>query len=124
MRIIILALALLGQVAAPPLDVSKFKASKPELVCDLDLARMKGEFRQLAWSSDGAYIYLQTVEGGATAFDYIVSLDDRTISAAFGEPDWASGYWALKSDFAAPGNVPLRIELTRQDRRTRGTPFL
>jgi hypothetical protein len=124
-RILILALTLIGQVATTaPLDVSKVNASKPVLVCDLDLGRMKGEFRQLSWSNDGAYIYLQTVEGGATAYDYIVSLDDRTVSVAFGEPEWASTYWAMKSDFAAPGNPALRIELAREDRRTRVTPFL
>src|SRR5258705_548254 len=63
-------------------------------------------------------------EGGDTARDYIVSLADRTVSVAFGEPEWASAYWAMKSDFTAPGNPALRIELAREDRRTRVTPFL
>jgi WD40 repeat protein len=125
MRFAVLALTLIGQVAATaPLDVSRYTASKPALVCDLDLGRLKGQFRRLAWSDDGAYIYLQTIEGGDTARDYIVSLTDRTVSVAFGEPEWASAYWAMKSNLAAPGNPALRIELAREDRRTRVTPFL
>jgi hypothetical protein len=98
----VVALALLSQATTvAPIDVSKFMASKPAAVCELDLRQMKGDFRRLAWSNDGAYIYLQTVEGGDTAHDYIVSLADRTVSVAFGEPEWASTYWAMKSDFTA-----------------------
>lgn len=125
MRIVLLLLTLIGQTATvAPIDVSTFTAAKPVVVCELDERQLKGEFRQLAWSNDGEYVYLQTVEGGSTAHDYIVSLVDRTVSAAFGEPDWASAYWAMKSDFSAPGNPALRIELAREDRRTRVTPFL
>jgi hypothetical protein len=71
----------------------------------LDMNVLKGEVRRMSWSPDGLYLHVQTIERDALR-DYIVALEDKEISLAFGEPEWASSYWTRKSDLAAPGDPP------------------
>jgi hypothetical protein len=66
---------------------------------------------------------VQTAEVGVAQHDYIVTLPDGVVSVAFGEPEWASAYWTMKSDLTAPGIPSLRLEVQQDNRRTRPTPF-
>ena len=109
--------------AAQSLDVSTLALSRPQLVCEIDLTALKGELRRLSWSPDGKYLHLQTVEDRTVPRDFIVSLEDRELAIAFGEPDWASSYWARKADLAAPGVPSLKLEISETNRRTRPAPF-
>lgn len=110
-------------LASAPIDVSELSVSTPTQICDIDLDALKGDLRRLSWSPMGDKIYLQTVEKGVTAHDYIVSVDDRTLAVAFGEPEWAESYWARKAGLSAPGVPSLALELTESNRRTRPMPF-
>ena len=121
---LILLLALGAQDAAPPIDVSAIEGSAPVLVCELDATFLAGEVRRLSWSADGAYLHIQSIDRDAGVHDVIVSRLDGVASLAFGEPEWASGYWARKSDLAAPGVPSLRLEVLESHRRTRPTPFI
>jgi len=115
---------LLAQISgASTIDVSQLSISTPTIVCELDLGTLKGELTRLSWSPKGDSIYLQTVEKGTTAHDYIVTPSDHDIAVAFGEPEWAERYWAMKSSLAAPGVASLAMELTESNRRTRPMPF-
>jgi hypothetical protein len=107
----------------PALDVSALTVTAPKEICTVDLNVLKGELRQLSWSPDGRSLHLQTVEDRTTAHDFIISLEDRELSLAFGAPDWAGAYWARKSGLAAPGLPALKMEITETNRRTRPTPF-
>jgi hypothetical protein len=118
-----LALCAAQTIAGAPIDVSTLSVTVPAPVCDLDLDTLKGDLRRLAWSPNSDAVYLQTVERGVTAHDYIVALGDREIGVAFGEPEWAEIYWATKSSLAAPGVPTLVMELTESNRRTRPMPF-
>jgi hypothetical protein len=117
------AIALAQAVGYPPFDVSTLVLSPPARICELDLELLKGDLRRLSWSPDAQSIHLQTVEDGLVAHDYIVSLDDREVAVAFGEPEWAATYWALKSSLSAPGVPALTMEVTESNRRTRPVPF-
>jgi hypothetical protein len=99
----------------PPFDVSSITVSAPAPVCELDLNRLKGEIQRLSWSPDNAYLHVRTIEDRVAPHDYIVSLEDREVSLAFGEPGWGSAYWARKSDLAAPGVPSLRMEITESN---------
>src|SRR4051812_22748672 len=122
-------LVLAAQTTASPsldlsaLDVSALVVSPPTLVCELDMNQLKGEMRRLSFSADGRNIHVQTAEIGVAQHDYIVTLPDGVVSLAFGEPEWAAAYWAMKSDLAAPGIPSLRLEVQQDNRRTRPTPF-
>ncbi len=117
MHALLLALAL-----AAPLDVSALTPSRPRAVAELDLSRLRGEIRRLAWSPEGMSLYIQTVDRD-TAYDYILTLPDGVVSAAFGEPEWAVSYWAYKSRLTAPDDPAVKIEVAQSNRRTRPTPF-
>jgi hypothetical protein len=98
-----------AQISAPPaFDVSSLSVAAPTLVCELDLNQLKGELRRLSWSPDGRSIHLQTAAPDAPPRDYIVTVMDGVVSQAFGEPEWAAEYWAMKSNLAAPGVPSLR----------------
>jgi hypothetical protein len=85
------------QAQAPhEVDVSSLAVSAPQLVCQLDMNVLKGEVRRLSWSPDRLYLHVQTVERD-TRRDYIVALEDKEVSLAFGEPEWASSYWTKDS---------------------------
>ena len=121
--IALLLLALALQTQAPhEVDVSSLAVSAPQLVCQLDMNVLKGEVRRLSWSPDGLYLHVQTIERDALR-DYIVALEDKEVSIAFGEPAWASAYWAKKSDLASPGDSRLKIEVIEKPQRTRPAPF-
>ena len=118
------ALALASGPAAPvtTLDVSSLTASPPALVCELDMKVLKGELRRLSWSADRTYIHVQTLDR-TTLRDYIVTLPEGAISAAFGEPEWAQQYWTTKSSLTAPGAPDLKIEVLEDHQRTQPMPF-
>jgi hypothetical protein len=123
MRLIVLAaLAAAQNQAAPAFDVASISVSPPTLVCELDMNQLKGELRRLSWSPDGRNLHLQTADG-TVKHDYIVTVLDGVLSRAFGEPEWAAEYWAMKVDLAAPGLPALRIDVQQNNRRTRPTPF-
>jgi hypothetical protein len=110
-------------VAPPAFDVSGLTFSPPALVCQLDLNQLKGELRRVSWSPDGRNLHVQTVEPGLPPHDYIVTVLDGVMSMAFGEPEWAAQYWAMKSNLTAPGVPSMQLEVQTTNRRTRPTPF-
>jgi hypothetical protein len=116
-----LALALEAQ-APHDLDVSSLTVSAPQLVCQLDMSVLKGELRRMSWSPDGRYLHVQTIDRDGL-HDYIVALEDKAVSLAFGEPEWSSAYWTRKADLASPGDPGLKIEVIEKHQRTRPAPF-
>jgi hypothetical protein len=123
MRALAILVVAAQTAASPSLDVSSLTVSSPTLVCELDMNQLKGEPRRLSMSPDGRNIHVQTAEIGVAQHDYIVTMPDGVVSLAFGEPEWAAAYWAMKSDMAAPGIPSLRLEVQQDNRRTRPTPF-
>src|SRR5215212_11586302 len=123
MRLLAIAALVAAQNQPVPVsDVSSITVSQPALVCELDMNQLKGEPRRVSWSPDGRNLHLQTADG-TVKHDYIVTVLDGVISRAFGEPEWAAEYWAMKVDLAAPGLPTLRIDVQQYNRRTRPTPF-
>ncbi len=121
---LLLGLAVFAQgIGFAPFDVSSFTVSEPKIVCELDMNLLKGDVHRLSWSPEATSIHIQTIDGDRRLRDYIVTIPDGVVSIAFGEPEWAAAYWAMKSDLSAPGVAALRLEVTQNNRRTRPTPF-
>jgi WD40 repeat protein len=115
--------ALLVAVLAQALvDVATAAVAPPAVICHLDMNVLRGEVRRVSWSPDGSSLHVQTIERDALR-DYIVTLPEGTVSVAFGEPEWASQYWAMKSNLSAPGVPSLKIEVVEDHQRTRPVPF-
>ena len=119
------AVVLLGWQAAGAVPAASVRIEAPARVAEVDLGQLKGQPARLAWSRDGAQIYLQTVEtkrdGTRVPRHYVVPASGGRIAAADSEPEWASAYWAWKSAQAAPGAPAFKIGVDTQRRVLRST---
>ena len=109
-----------AQRMAMPIDVSTLIIGAPATVAELDLGTLKGELRQVGWSSDDAELYVQTADGDPQPpklHHYTVPIAGvaptapRRIDA---QPDWAKAYWLGKSDRTAPGVPALVIDVEQK----------
>jgi hypothetical protein len=117
--LLFVALIASGQTAAPPrpIDVSTLAVGAPTVVAQIDLGRLKGEFRQLAWSPDRSQFYIQTTDSDrpdATVHHYLLDASGGAVTDAPRQPDWAADYWRFKSDRSAPGLPSLMIDVDRK----------
>jgi hypothetical protein len=117
-----LVLALSGLFQAPPappvpIDVAALTIGAPHTVVELDLGKLKGELRQLAWEPNGNTLYIQTAEGNPQSprlHHYWVAADGGAVMMVDAQPEWASVYWAFKSDRSAPGIGSLMIDVDQK----------
>jgi hypothetical protein len=94
----------------------------PTTVTELDLGKLKGDLRQIGWSSDGAELYVQTADGApasATLRHYVVPVAGGAATPLDTEPEWAKAYWAFKSDRFAPGIGSLMIDFEQKLENTK-----
>jgi hypothetical protein len=97
-----------------PADVSALHIGALTPVTELDLGKLKGELRQIGWSSDATELYVQTAEGrdsSARLHHYLVPLSGGPPAPLKDKPEWAASYWSFKSDRFAPGIGSLMIEV-------------
>jgi hypothetical protein len=109
-----------AQTPATAIDVSAVKVGTPTTVTELDLGKLKGELRQVAWSRDGSELYVQTAEGHPQSErlrHYVVALAGGAPKAIDAEPEWATDYWGFKSDRFAPGLRSLMIEFAQKQEK-------
>lgn len=109
-------------VAQSPIRAGALKVSEPVKVTELDMDKLKGQPSRLAWSEDGAQLYVQTMEGnfgqpGQKHRHYVVNVADGSRKEAQVEPEWAAAYWTTKSGQASPDGPPLKIELKQEQRK-------
>ena len=100
-----------------PADVSALKVGAPTIVAELDLGKLKGELRQIAWSSDGSELYVETVEGKPPSeklHHFTIPLAGGVPAPLKDKPGWADAYWAFKSDRFAPGMGSLFIDVDQK----------
>lgn len=113
-----LRLASLAQGAsATPIDVTALTVGPPAAVVELDLGKLRGELRQIAWSPDGGTLYIQTAEGSSASpklRHYTVPVTGGSVVSTERPPDWAPVFWAYKSDRAAPGIGSLLIDFEQK----------
>lgn len=85
-------------------------------IAEVDTDRLKGQPARLAWSPDGAQLYLQMLDGnfgqaGGRLAHFIFDADSGKRRDLNAEPEWASAYWTTKSAQASPDNAALKIDL-------------
>jgi hypothetical protein len=121
--LVTMSVALAAQSALP---VGKLAVTAPRTVVELDMGRLKGQPARMAWSPDGAQIYVQTLEGNfgqanAKVRHYVFAAADGRRQDADAEPAWAAAYWTAKSAQASPDLPALKIEVSTEQRTQRTT---
>ena len=103
--------------APASLDVSSLNVGSQTTVAELDLGKLKGELRQLSWSPDGSQIAVRTSDGDKptdTVHFYTIAVSGGAVTPVPREPEWATAYWAYKSDRSAPGLPAVMIDLDQK----------
>jgi hypothetical protein len=98
-------------------DISTITVGPATAVAELDLGKLKGDLRQVGWSPDGSELYVQTADGDPASpklRHYIFSVAGGAMKALDVPPEWATSYWAFKSDRAAPGIGSLMIDIEQK----------
>lgn len=111
-----------AQAPAAPVDASTVKVGAPATVTELDLGKLKGELREVGWSSDGSELYVQTADGNPQSEKirhYIVPIAGGAPKPVDAQPQWALDYWTIKSDRFAPGLRSLMIEVEQKQEKVR-----
>jgi len=113
-----------GQATPPTVDVTRVGTGAAVLVAEIDVGKLKGDLRRLAWSADGREFYLQTAEAdsrlGWKLRHYVVAAGGQP-RGVNEEPAWASAYWRWKSGQAAPGQADWKIDVDQQSKRVSAT---
>jgi hypothetical protein len=108
----------LGQTPpSGPIDVATLKVGAPATVGELDLGKLKGDLRQLAWSADGTELYVQTADGDPGSEKlrhYIIPVAGGAPRGIDVPPAWATSFWTFKSDRSAPGIASLQIDVAQK----------
>lgn len=107
-------------LAQSPLAVGALNTSNPETVATLDMDDLKGQPSRMAWSPDHKQIYVQTVEGPfhqpKAVRHYLVETSNGKVKDTKGEPEWFTGYWAVKSHKSSPDTPGFEIALSSENR--------
>jgi dipeptidyl aminopeptidase/acylaminoacyl peptidase len=127
MRVVALLIALLAQGAGfAPFDVASLAIAPPTPIAELERRTLHGEPSRIAWSPDGATLYVQSRDGvgGAARYRHFeLRLGHQRLAVIDREPEWAAEYWHNKVTEAAPGMPWLKIDVTVDRQRTRVAPF-
>jgi hypothetical protein len=117
-------------LAQDPVRVSSLQLT-PAVVATIELAKLKGtQVRQLAWSPDGASIYLMTYDPNKDAsikqaYHFLIPAGGGTPQPVAAQPDWAVKYWAWKSDRFSPADKSVKIDVAQERKKMSGVaiPF-
>jgi len=108
---LLLALVVTQAAAPADFDVSTLTLSTQTRVAELDLGKLQGDIRQLAWSDDAAHVYVMTTDrrdSSSAARHYVVTIAGGAIERVARQPQWAIDYWSYKSDRFAPGRASVQ----------------
>lgn len=92
-------------------DVSTLTLSMQTPVAELDIGKLQGDVRQLAWSDDAAHVYVMTTDRRDSSRHYVVTIAGGAIERVARQPQWAIDYWSYKSDRFAPGRASVQIAI-------------
>jgi hypothetical protein len=111
--------------ARPAPDVSKLAISSPRTIRDLDTREVRGVPTRLAWSPDGAWIYVRVSNfdrwSNESVRHLLIETQGKRVEPLTDEPGWLARYWNLKSALASPVVPTWRIKIDMRDEQVRTT---
>jgi hypothetical protein len=122
------AVGLSAQPVPQPPDPAKLVVSAPVTLREFGKAQVRGVPTRMAWSPDGAWLYLRVSTfdrwSNETVRHVLVETAGTGVQDLSDEPVWLARYWNLKSALASPTVASWRIRIdTREDQvRTTNVP--
>ena len=109
--------------AIPAPDVSKLTVSSPRTIRDLDAKDVRGIPTRLAWSPDGAWLYVRVSTfdrwSNETVRHVLIETKGTRVQPLPDEPGWLARYWNLKSALASPVVPSWRIVIDTRNEQVR-----
>jgi hypothetical protein len=106
-------------------DVSAITISSPQTIRDLDAKEVRGVPTRLAWSPDGAWLYVRVSTfdrwSNETVKHLLVETQGRRIEPLPDEPGWLARYWNVKAAMASPTVPAWRIKVDVREEQVRTT---
>jgi len=103
---------------AAALDATRVTVSAPKKVAEVDAGTAKGDVVGLAWSGDGAILYLRSAEydrwRNERAHHFLFDAASGKMSVVEAIPSWVSSYWMWKSGYVAPGVPEMKLDTETQ----------
>ena len=116
---------LLAQMPAPTaVDATALAVAAPTTVVVIDTDKTKGEPWRLAWSPDGAQVYLAAMKRKGQSMElthWTIDVASGALKKIDAPPAWADKYWEWKSAQAAPGAPAFKIALDTQRKNEAAT---
>ena len=111
--------------ARPAPDVSKLIVSSPRTIRDLDAKEVRGIPTRMAWSPDGAWLYLRVSSfdrwSNETVRHVLIETQGKRVEPLTDEPGWLARYWNLKSAMVSPVVPAWRIKIDTREEQVRTT---
>lgn len=117
-----LAVFLALTITQAQVPVASIKVA-PSSTINIDLGKLKGKLvRQLAWSPDGAELYLMTYDQNQDAsikkaYHFVIPVATGVPRSVDAAPKWAEEYWSWKSGQASPDDPSLKIDVSSERKR-------
>ncbi len=117
-----LAVFLALTIAQAQVPVASIRVA-PSTTINIDLGTLKGKLvRQLAWSPDGAELYLMTYDQNQDAsikkaYHFVIPVATGVAKSVDAAPKWAEEYWSWKSAQASPDDPALKIDVSSERKR-------
>jgi len=117
-----LSLVLALTIAQSQVPLSSIRLATSATI-NIDLGKLNGKLlRQLAWSPDGAELYLMTYDANKDAsikkaYHFVIRLETGAPKPVEAAPAWAEAYWTWKSGQASPDDASLKIDVATDRRR-------
>jgi hypothetical protein len=106
-------------------DVAKLTISSPQAIRNLDSKDVRGTPTRLAWSPDGAWLYVRVSTfdrwSNETVRHVLIEAQGKRIEPLPDEPGWLARYWNLKSSLTSPAVATWRIKIDAREEQVRTT---
>jgi hypothetical protein len=119
------AVGLSAQPVPQTADPATLVVSAPVTLRELGKAQVRGVPTRMAWSPDGAWLYLRvsTVDrwSNETVRHILLETAGKGVQDLGDEPAWLPRYWNLKSALTSPMVASWRIKIDTRDEQVRTT---
>lgn len=106
-------------------DVSKLTVSSPRTIRDLEAKDVRGIPTRMAWSPDGAWVYVRVSTfdrwSNETVRHVLIETQGTRVQPLTDEPGWLARYWNLKSALTSPVVPIWRIKVDAREEQVRTT---